>query len=79
MHIIIPSDAEILAKRQAAAAGFMNVDEYIANLIRRQPSQESSRSRERAFRELRALRDELPKLNAEEIVRSVHEARMDLP
>jgi hypothetical protein len=72
------SRCQLLAKIQAAAAGFTSVDEYIANLIRRQPSRESSRSREKALQELRQLRKELPKLGAEEIVRFVQESRADL-
>ena len=78
MQVSIPQDAETLAKSQAAAAGFASVDEYIANLIRSQPSRESSRSRDTAFQVLRQLRKELPKLRTEEIVRSVREARTDL-
>lgn len=78
MHISIPHDAEMLAKSQAAAAGFDSIDDYVANLIRRQPGRESISSRQRAFQELRQLRKELPKLGTSEIVRSVHEARTDL-
>jgi hypothetical protein len=78
MEISIPPDAEMLAKTQAAAAGFTSIDDYVANLIRRQRGRESNGSRELAFRELRRLRQELPKLSAAEIVRSVHEARTDL-
>ena len=78
MHISLPHDAELLAKSQAAAAGFNSIDDYVANLIRRQPGRESSTYRERAFQELRQLRKELPKLSPAEIVRSVHEARSDL-
>ena len=78
MHISIPHDAEMLAKSQAAAAGFDSIDDYVANLIRRQPARELSTSRQSAFQELRQLRKELPKLGAAEIVRSVHEARTDL-
>jgi len=78
MDISIPPDAEILARSQAAAAGFASIDEYVANLIRRQPGRESNGSREEAFRKLRQLRQELPKLAPAEIVRAVHEARADL-
>jgi hypothetical protein len=78
MQISIPPDAELLAKSQAIAAGFTSIDDYVANLIRRQPGRESNGSREKAFQELRQLRKELPKLGAAEIVRSVHEARTDL-
>ena len=78
MHISLPHDAETLAKSQAAAAGFVSIDEYVANLIRRQPDRKPSNTREQAFQELRQLRSELPKLGPAEIVRSVHEARTDL-
>lgn len=78
MQISIPHDAEMLVKSQAAAAGFKSIDEYVTSLIRRQPGRESSGSREGAFQELRQLREELPKLGTEEIMRSVHEARTDL-
>lgn len=78
MQISIPPDAELLVKGQAAAAGFANVDDYIANLIRRQPGQESTSSRAGAFQELQLLRNELPKLDIDEIVQSVHDARADL-
>jgi hypothetical protein len=78
MQISLPLDAEILAKSQATAAGFTNIDEYVANLIRRQPGKATANSREQAFQELRKLRQELPKLSAVEIVRSVHDARTDL-
>ena len=46
MDISIPPDAEMLAKSQAAAAGFTSIDEYVANLIRHQPGRESNGSRE---------------------------------
>ena len=78
MQVSIPHDAEMLAKNQAAAAGFASVDEYIANLIRCQPGRETSLSRDQALQDLRQLRKELPKLRTEEIVRSVREARTDL-
>jgi hypothetical protein len=78
MQISIPPDAELLAKNQATAAGFASIDDYVANLIRRQPGRESNGSRKEAFRELQQLRKELPRLSATEIVRSVHEARTDL-
>lgn len=78
MDISIPHDAEMLAKSQAAAAGFDSIDEYVANLIRRQPAGMPPGSRARGFQELRQLRQELPKLSTAEIVRSVHEARADL-
>jgi hypothetical protein len=78
MHISLPHDAEMLAKNQAAAAGFNSIDDYVANLIRRQSGRVKSSTRERAFQELRQLRKELPKLSPAEIVRSVHEARTDL-
>jgi hypothetical protein len=78
VQISIPQDAENLARNQAAAAGFANVDDYIANLIRRQPGQNATLPRIRAFQELQKLREELPKLGAEEIVRLVHDARTDL-
>jgi hypothetical protein len=78
MEISIPHDAEMLAKRQAAAAGFDSIDEYVANLIRRQPAGTPPGSRSRGFQELRQLRQELPKLSTAEILRSVHEARADL-
>jgi hypothetical protein len=78
MHISLPLDAELLAKSQADAGGFNSIDEYVANLIRRQPGPESTPSRESAFEGLRQLRKELPKIEAAEIVRSVHEARTDL-
>ena len=78
MQISIPPDAELLAKNQATAAGFANIDDYVANLIRRQSGRESNGSREKAFQELRQLRKELPRLSATEIIHSVHEARTDL-
>jgi hypothetical protein len=78
MHISIPPDAELLARSQATAAGFNSIDDYVANLIRRQPDRESSRSRTQGFLELRQLRQELPKIGAAEIVRTVHEARTEL-
>jgi len=78
MQISIPPDAELLARAQAASAGFANIDEYVANLIRRQRVQESNGSRKAALADLQQLRQELPKLGTAEIVRSVHEARTDL-
>ncbi len=78
MHISLPQDAGLLAKSQADAAGFNSIDEYVANLIRRQPGPDSAPRRASAFEELRQLRKELPKFDVTEIVRSVHEARTDL-
>ncbi|MEX2093772.1 MAG: hypothetical protein WD971_13895 [Pirellulales bacterium] len=56
MQISLPPDAELLAKSQAAAAGFTSIDEYLASLILRQRNGESSTTREKEFHELRLLR-----------------------
>ncbi len=79
MQITIPDDAGALARTQAAAAGFPDVGDYVANLIRHQPRRNADAlSREQALKDLRQLREELPKLSSHEIVEMVHDARADL-
>lgn len=41
-QITIPDDANALAASQAAAAGFASIDEYLADLIRRQDRSRST-------------------------------------
>lgn len=79
MQITIPDDALALAKTQAEAAGFENVGDYVANLIRRHGvAKKNGLSPSDAIKDLRELRRELPKLSTGEIVDLVHDARTDL-
>jgi hypothetical protein len=78
MQIEIPKDAEVLVKGQADAAGFTNVEDYIANLIRNH-TPAVKLTREQALSKLRKLRSKTPKMTQQEIVDMVAEARADLP
>lgn len=78
MNIKIPKDAEALAIRQAKAAGFDNLEDYIVSLIRQKP-QALPEARQHALQELKRLRAETPKMTPAEIVEMVAEARAELP
>lgn len=80
MQINLSETTLSIAKSQADAAGFSNVNDYIANLIAHQPSGDSDNhlTRTKALEQLRKLRKEVPKLSDNTIVELVHEARAEL-
>lgn len=83
MQITLPDDAFALARTQAAVAGFGDVSDYVASLIRDQatakPDGDRQNVRAAAIESLRQLRRELPKLSPSEIVDDVRRSRADLP
>lgn len=80
MQITIPDDAGILARTQADAAGFSDVGDYLANLVRHQsPRAIGLERRLNAIDDLRQLRRTAPKLTGDEIVALVRAGRDERP
>ena len=77
MQITIPAEIELAARNKAEATGFRTVEEYIVDLI--VADQTAPISASVALKQLRELRQQVPRMTDAEIVALVGEGRDRCP